>query len=294
MGGVMKLNSIVVILCLMVSSNVWTKPRPRPRSETLADGMQPANYRARTDATLNVALVYYGHYWSESDMQRLVPLLKQRFEESTNHLVKLNIAHTGALPYKHQITDYPDYRSGDITDPARLQRLWYYDNMGPRVLAEVYEEFKASDLGRHYENLDALLVVSGAQYDALGFASGRVAITEQPREIAWGLPDGGRTEIVSDENLVDELVHELGHVMFLGHSSTRCQAPNLTLEQRQACCEVSPARNDVMSYCRDRRQVDEDFFFKFESCNLGMIEQLIVPAMLEGKQWNVPGRVSCP
>ncbi len=277
---------LIFLLCLC-SFDLWAT-----RSESLADGMRPSLYRRRQQPVLDVALVYYGNFWHEQDLQRIIPLLKNRFEISTNGLVRLNILHTAVLPYKHQIADYPDYRSGDITDPERLQRLWYYDNMGPRVLVEAYEEFKRP-LGEFYKDLDALLVISGAQFDALGFASGRVAITEQPREIAWGLPGGGRTDIVTDENLVDELIHELGHVMFLGHASSQCQAPGLTLEERRACCEVSPARADVMSYCRDRSLVDEEIFYKFEACNLNMIENLIVPAMLNGRQWNVSGRVSC-
>lgn len=277
---------ILILSILFVSLSVHA------RSDSLADGMRPKKYRKRDRAVYDVALVYYGSYWNESDMQRIAPLLKERFEASTKGEIELNIAHFAALPYKNKIEDYPDYRSGEITDPARLQRLWYYDNLGARVLPEVYEEFK-KPLGKYYEKLDALLVVSGAQYDALGFADGRVAITEQPREIAWGLPGGGRTEIVSDENLVDELVHELGHTMFLGHTSTQCQKPGLTLEERRVCCENSPSGDDVMSYCRDRKRVDANFFYGFEECNMEMIRKLVVPAMLKGRRWNVSGRLSC-
>lgn len=277
----------IILFFLIFSSFAWA------RSDSLDAGIRPKKYKKRDHAVFNVALVYYGSFWNESDMQRIAPLLKERFEASTNGKIELNIAHTGALPYKHQISDYPDYRSGNITDPERLQRVWYYDNVGGKIITEVYDEFKKSPLGEHYKQLDALLIVSGAQYDALGFASGRVAITEQPREIAWGLADGGRTEIVSDENLVDELIHELGHTLFLGHTSTQCQKPELTLAQSKACCDNSASKNDVMSYCRDRRKVDENFFYGFEACTQSMIEKLIVPAMLNGKNWNVSGRLNC-
>lgn len=263
------------------------------RSDSLAAGLKPKKYRKREKAILNVALVYYGTHWDERDMQRIAPLLKERYELATGGAIKLNIAHIGALPYRHQIEQYPDYTSDNITDPARLQRLWYHDNVGGRIINEVYEEVKKSEIGKHYKELDTLLVVSGAQYNALGFATGRVAITEQPREIAWGLPGGGRTEIVSDENLVDELVHELGHTMFLGHTSTQCSRPGITLEERYACCEASPNKEDVMSYCRDRKKVDANFFYGFEKCNIEMIEELVVPAMLKGRDWNVRGRKRC-
>lgn len=110
-----------------------------------------------------------------------------------------------------------------------------------------------------------------------------VTSTEQPLKIAFGLPDGGRTDIVSDYQIVDELIHELGHNMFLGHSSSQCQKPGMTFAEKQKCCEQSPNKNDVMSYCRDRNAVDENLMFKFEACNLRMIKEKIVPAMLNGE-----------
>lgn len=255
--------------------------------------MSPDFYKKREQAIYNVALVYYGDYWNESDMQRIAPLLKERFSIATDGAIELNIAYTAALSYKHKISDYPDYTSGDVTDRSRLQRLWYYDNVGGAVLSEVYEEFKKSSLGAYYKDLDALLVVSGAQYDALGFANGRVAITEQPREVAWGLPGGGRVDVVSDENLVDELIHEIGHTLFLGHTSTQCMKPDLTLAQRRECCKNSASANDVMSYCRDRTKVDASFFYGFEKCNLEMIKTKIVKAMLKGKRWKIKNRSQC-
>ena len=88
------------------------------RSDSLADGMRPKKYRKRDRAVYDVALVYYGDTWNESDMQRIAPLLKERFESSTKGEIQLNIAHIAALPYKHKIENYPDYRSGDITDPT--------------------------------------------------------------------------------------------------------------------------------------------------------------------------------
>lgn len=263
------------------------------KSNSLADGMKPKRYMKRSKPILNVALVYYGSEWTVEDIKRIAPLLKERYDKSTNGLVKLNISQMAALPYRHNISLYPDYQYNNISDKERLQRIWYYDNVGGKIINEVYEEVGKSEVGKHYKELDALLVISGAQYDALGFANGRVAITEQPREIAWGLPDGGRTEIVSDENLVDELIHELGHTMFLGHTSTKCMKPELSLSERQECCDQSPNKNDVMSYCRDRRAVDTNFFYGFEACNLEMLEKLVVPAMLKGKNWNVSGRLKC-
>ena len=270
----------------------------KQRTYSLADGQEFTHYAKREMAKIRVGLVYYGRYWAQKDLRRVAPLLEKRFALATSNEITLEVVYTDVLDYKNKIENFPDYSpkgtATEITDKARRQRLWYYDNIGGRILGEAYEEFKKTPQGKeNYPKVDALLVVSGAQFDALGLAHGRVAVTEQPREIAWCLASGGRTEYVSDEGVVDELVHELGHIMFLGHASTQCMKRELTLEERKACCEASPSGKDVMSYCRNRKDVSEDFFHRFESCNLKMIQDLIRPAMLRGGNRKVRGRTRC-
>lgn len=253
------------------------------KTTTLADSLSPTHYSKRDKAILNVALGYYGRFWSESDLKRIIPLLEKRFLSSTHGEVGLKVHYTEVLDYRDKIENYPDYTYNQITDKERLQRLWYYDHTSGRILTEVYEEFKKTELGKkNFKNLDALLVVTGAQFDGLGLANGRIAVTEQPREIAWNAPNQGRTDIMSDERVVEELVHELGHIMFLRHTSKQCAKRGMDYSQRLACCETSPSKNDVMSVCRDKEKVDGNFFYKFDKCTMSMIRDLIKPAMLSG------------
>ncbi|MCP4914800.1 MAG: hypothetical protein GY909_16905 [Oligoflexia bacterium] len=278
---------ILIFLALVLPLSLLGK------STNLNSGMRPTHYQKRESATFNIGLAYYGDFWKEDDLRRIAPLLKERFELATNGLIKLNIIGLDVLSFKTKYDpifmnkEYPH-----IKDPERLQRIFYYETVNAKVMSEAYEEFKKSKIGKSYHLMDALLVITGAQFEGLGFANGRIAVTEQPREIAWAIPSG-RTEIVSDESIVDELIHELGHTMFLGHTSTQCQKPGMTLEQKRQCCEASPSKNDVMSYCRSRGSVGQDQMFGFESCNLEMISQLIIPAMLKGKRWNIRGRKRC-
>lgn len=257
-------------------------------AQDLSQTMMPKTYLKRTKPILNVGLVYYGDFYTEADLDRVENLYKERFFLATDKAVSINVVWKKILPFKYQLIDYPDYRLNNITDPARLQRLWYYDNVGPKVMKEVYEQ-----LSSQLKQLDALVIITGAQFDGLGFASGRVAVTENPMEIAWGLPDGGRVEVQSDAKVVDELIHETGHVMFLDHASNQCQKPGMSYQQTLECCASSPARNDVMSYCRDRASVNEEKFFGFEECNLRNIKNKIVPAMLSGGAWNIADREKC-
>lgn len=276
------------LIGLLFMTTLAIAQQVQPPADDLSQTSMPKTYLKRTQPVLNAALVYYGEFYSEEDLARVAALLTKRFYLATDKSISLNVAIKKVIPFKHQLADYPEYRQDYVTDPERLQRLWYYDNVGYKIVNEVYAQVKG-DL----KKLDTLLIVTGAQFDALGFASGRVAITENPMEIAWGLSDGGRVEIQSDAKVVDELIHELGHVMFLDHVSNQCQKPGMTYQETLACCETSPAKNDVMSYCRNRNAVNDEKFFGFEECNLRMIKNKIVPAMLSGGKWNIENREQC-
>lgn len=271
----------IIILAFLLLSTLAS-------AQNLSETMMPKTYLKRSKPVLNIALVYYGEFYKEEDLDRVQALLEKRFFEATDRSVSINVALKKIIPFKHNLNDYPDYRQDYVTDPERLQRLWYYDNVGAKILKEVYDQMK-SELAK----LDSLVIITGAQFDALGFASGRVAVTENPMEIAWGLPDGGRVEIQTDAKVVDELVHELGHVMFMDHASSQCFKPGMSYKESLECCETSPARNDVMSYCRNREQVSDSKFYKFEACNLRNIKNKVIPAMLSGGAWNIADREKC-
>lgn len=258
---------------------------------SLNNSMMPLCYHKRDKPILKISLVYYGNHMKMNDLDRIIPILKERFLRANDNNVGLEIISKRVLPYKHKLPS--GYQYNEITDKERLQRIWYYDNVGSKIMNEVYLEYKKVEDKNILEELDAIVAITGAQFDGLGFASGRVSVTEYPREIAWGLPGGGRVEYPSDYQIVDELIHELGHNMFLGHTSTQCQKPGLTLEERNACCAASPSKDDVLSYCRNRAAVDENFMHKFESCNVDMIRDLVVPAMLKGQRWKISPRSKC-
>lgn len=279
---------LLIALLLLISSFAFAK------DDNLEKGMKPKFYSKREKAILNIAFVYYGDYYKEEDMERVQDLLRKRFALATQGHVTLNVAIRTILPFKNQLIDFPEYRQQYVTDPERLQRLWYYDNVGGRIVTEVYEQIKAHPtLKPSLKSLDSIVIVTGAQFDALGFASGRVAVTENPMEIAWGLKDGGRVEIQSDAKVVDELIHEIGHVMFMDHASSQCFLPGMDHKTSMECCATSPNKDDVMSYCRSRAKVNDEFFYGFGECNVKMLKERVVPAMLKGGAWNIANRVKC-
>lgn len=264
-------------------------------AQNLADKMNPPRFTSRTQAIYNVALVDYGKEHTSEQLSQIKELLEKRFYLATQKMLKVNVTFVKSLPYQFNIANYPKYTNGQITDPKRLQRLWYYDNVGAKILQEVYDNFVKAVPYSTVAKLDALAIVTGAQFDGLGYAYGRVAVTESPREIAWGTAGGGYTEPVDDYGkIVDELIHEIGHTLFMDHASSQCQKPGMTYELTQACCEKSAAKNDVMSYCRNRNWVDnENNFFGFSDCNLRNLKNKIIPALLNGGQSNVQKQEKC-
>jgi len=280
-----------ILVLLLIMNIVMSSASAKSSKCSMEKSYRPDCYLKRNDKVLNIALLYYGDYWSMTDLERIEPILIERFFKATNQQLELRVLVKKVFSFKQKMP--ADFEFNNIKDPARLQRIYYSEKVGGKVIPEVYEEFKRRDSENVLGQLDAILAITGAQFEGLGLADGRVSVTEHPREIAWGLPDGGRVEYITDYRIVDELIHELGHNMFLGHTSTQCQKPELTLEQRKQCCEQSPSKDDVLSYCRNRQNVGENFMHGFESCNQSMIEKLVIPSMLKGGKWKVPGRSRC-
>jgi hypothetical protein len=285
---------LLVILSSIISFAGFAQDVTPPLDNSLNQSMMPKFYKKRTEPVLNIGLIYYGDYYTMDDLTRVQGLLEERFLKATGELLRLNTVSKAVLPFKKKITSFPDYWLENITDPERLQRLWYFDNVGMGVAKEVYELIKNEVSEIKLEELDSLVIVTGAQFEALGFATGRLAVTENPMEIAWGRPNGGWVDYVTDARVVDELIHEIGHTIFIDHTSKQCQKPGMDYKEMEACCEESPAKDDVMSYCRKRKKVDENFFYGFKDCNLRIIKNQIIPALLNGSAWALPERETCP
>ncbi len=128
----------------------------------------------------------------EKDLNRVGDMLKRRFSIATDGSVRLNILFTKTLDFRHKIEDYPEYKNGKITDKERLESLWYYDHLGGHVLPEAYYEFKSTPEGKKiFKDIDAMLLITGAQFESLAFQIGKIAAIEQPREAGWSNQDGG-------------------------------------------------------------------------------------------------------
>lgn len=232
-------------------------------------------YSKRDVPIIKVALIGYGTTSTKEDLERMAPKLVEKFSIATAGEIELDVKHVDSY-------DFLDYKLGKlslegINDRERLKRISYsYDKrVVERITREAYKAMKTNTEKKVMKEVDLMLLVTGAQFEGLGIQHGRFAIVEHPREIAFELPNGNRVEYLSDEAIVSELIHEVGHSMGLMHAAAQCNTVD--------CCEQSENADDIMSYCRDRKKVEHnDFMFVFEQCHLNFIREKFKPILLEG------------
>lgn len=221
---------------------------------------------------------------SPQQLEDLSVLFEKRFLAATSGLLTGKVQRKFIVPLKKMDRDLESIRA-HIGGPeekktrARLERLWYYYSDTP-LPREIFNELLDREGPEVLEGIDGILVISSPQFDGIGFASGALAVTEYPTEIAWKSSDGGSTLYETPHRLVDELVHEAGHLLGLDHASSQCN--DLPVAERDRCCAESPGAKDVMSYCRNRRAVSELQFFSYTQCSLDYLESTTIPALLQG------------
>ncbi len=251
------------------------------RPNDLSGGHTISNYNKRDKVVINTILASYGETTTLKDLERIAPKLIKRFQIATQSMIELSIKQTVVLNFKDHNFNKSKYKNFP-SDESRKKRIWFYYNSTPEKVARESLDLLYKKIGKKKtKGIDLLLLVSGAQFEGLGIQVGRVAMAEHPREIAWEAEGRGRVYHLTDAEIIDELIHEIGHFIGLGHASNICHGKDAL----QNCCELSPSRDDVMSYCRDRSRVNEEFQFVFEACHLEKIEYFSVPQLKLGNKF---------
>ncbi len=271
---------------------ILTPPQSRTdvgsdRSCDLSKGTAPDCFKERLTPVVKVLLTHYGSVESKTDLARIGALLKERFDASTDGILSLEIVDIAQIPlknYKRDVSELEKAIKGDESkrSPERLRRLWYYYQNDPYglIIDEIQDELLKGGYRNALAESDAVLSMTEPQFEAIGYASGAYGVTEQPSEVAWMTSDGGWTQMEIDERIVDELLHEVGHLLGLDHAAARCS--ELPYPESQKCCQTSPGANDVMSYCRDRSRVRGPFYYRYTSCTKDYLQNSTLPALLSG------------
>jgi hypothetical protein len=290
---VMSMKKLLCLLMVLGASHLFAQ------NTTLADKMNPEHYLPHQSAKLNVLLVYYGTEFDRSYLERITPLLEERFYQAADHLIELKVVKKLVLPYKFMNEfkeDFEDYPH--VVDEDARRRLWYVENVRGGITTEVYKAIKSKYGAEYLKDIDNIGIITGAQFNGQGLTFGRVSVTENPREIAWGKASTHKTLEVNDYQVVDVLIHEIGHGIWIHHTSKQCMRQkdenlNDFIHRRKECCATSPSKNDIMSYCRSRSAVSSHFYNKFEACNIGKIENHVIPSLLKGGVVKIPNEKDC-
>jgi len=286
------------------SKSTETTPSPSPQHyylSSICSKFESKNvecFEKRNKPIIYAILYQYGSYLKESDLKSYIPIFEERFNKATKGEISLKIIELINIPIpKEGEKPPPNFLSHDyslvkekypwIKDESS-KRIWYNENLGFELASEAYEAIKKPEYKDLIENTDLIITLTEAEFEAIALHSGRIILLNQPSTNAWaidpakGYPDGSpggyRTVEISKWSLSDELNHEIGHSLGLVHPSQQCTDPK-TL---QTCCKLSPNANDVMSPCRDRSKVSENFLYQFEACTMEYIKGKSIQILLNG------------
>ncbi|GEM_PF-4462135 len=261
------------------------------------------HFNARRTPVLRALLMYYGSAVSTDSLRAYAPTIESRFSIATHSLISLHIDTVLSLPLPNLNSIGPlsnglehDYDRMHqelpwITDQS-MPRLWYYYHIDDCVGEESFLALKQKT-SINPDSFDFIIVLTEAQFEGLAFSAGKVLVIEQPTEIAFEDRDGYRTDMNSRWMITDEVVHELGHGLGLRHECPGADHRFMDQDQATRYCERCSARENILSYCRDRSKVSENYAGAFSDCSLLYLRTVAIPAFLRGVRPNSNLAPSC-
>lgn len=189
--------------------------------------------------------------------------------------------------YDSVLVDYPWLLPEDVP------RIWYYHIGFDLLLADLREAIESA--GVDMSSTDLLWVITDLQFEGLGVflgqdTLGQWAIMVPALELGgWAFDEPARF-VATEYTLTEETLHELGHFMGLNHACNSCN--DVPVNEARVCCDNCTAKDDIMSYCRQRPLEEEDDFHNtFLACSLDLIEHQFIPAFLAAE--DIPYNASC-
>lgn len=244
---------------------------------SLDKGYKRLCFKARDNNELKVLFVQYGKDIATGDLYNLSNQMVEKLNAKLGSVFQFD--NLGLVNVDYEVSDEQIAKLRENPKIAsfereRLKRLYsYYEVKGNRgvITDNVHQALLENpSMVAKLQKADLIFVFSNAQFEGLGYSIGNMTVLKYPTEIGWETEGGGRVETNFTNSLMSTSIHELGHGLGLKHSSAHCQKPGLSLEEKNHCCEESPNKDDIMSYCRDRMADD----LIFSQCSLNTLKEV--------------------
>jgi predicted Zn-dependent protease len=256
---------------------------------SLAKDYKRLCFKAKDNNELNVFFAQYGSDIPAGELYNLSNQMIEKLNNKLGSIFKFN--NLGIVSVDFDVTDEQIAKLKENPKIAnfereRLKRLYsYYEVVGNRgvITDNVHQGLLENpSMVAKLKKADLIFVFSNAQFEGLGYTIGNMTVLKYPTEIGWETEGGGRVEKEFTNSMMSTSIHELGHGLGLKHSAHQCQGLNISLEEKKHCCDESPNKDDIMSYCRDRTDPN----LEFGECSMKNLKEVTAELLKTGGKFD--------
>lgn len=208
---------------------------------------------------INAFLVYWGDFYGNDEVEDKINYFEEYFNKKTGGNVILKIDYGGnfALPEEDAVHDYSSIAKQFNLELEDAKNIWYYYHPS-LVNNDIENVLKKSNYNNQVYDLAIIFTDINFQYAGQIYKYYPFLILKSSLYKNYET-SSLKKEIISDAVLSDTSAHELGHFMGLTHACSMVP------------CSDCAYPNDIMSYCREKGSVNNEFF----SCSISNIQSYI-------------------
>ncbi len=210
------------------------------------------------DGVVDIFITYYGEYFTDGEIENKIESMNSMFESKIDGLANIKTTFGGSLEFIEDAEhDYQSTAEEFNLPMDKAKRVWFYYN--EEKLDEDLEYVKAQS-GYIENQYDLTLFLTDANFQGKGgmeYYPERM-ILELVSDNAWTTQNNIENPLTNEE-LSDVFIHEMGHYMGLDHSCSLTP------------CSECAYPDDIMSYCRETGNPINSF----SSCNKNYLQDYL-------------------